>query len=77
MLRGLIATVILSCALAPAASAANEIGKIENSAGGAVILREGKVLPTTPGTILLLNDIVRTEPGGLLRLALNDGSSLL
>ena len=77
MLRGLISSAVLAFALVPAASAANEIGKIENSAGGAVVLREGKVLPTTPGTILQLNDIVRTEPGGLLRLVLNDGSSLL
>lgn len=77
MLRGFIASAILAIALVPAASAANEIGRIENSAGGAVVLRAGKVLPPTAGTILQLNDIVRTEKGGLLRLALNDGSSLL
>lgn len=77
MLRGLVSSAVLAFVLLPAASAANEIGKIENSAGGAVVLREGKVLPTTPGTILQLNDIVRTEPGALLRLVLNDGSSLL
>ena len=75
MLRGptLAGLALLLCVTAGAA----DIGHIENSAGGAVVLREGKVLSTTPGTILQLNDIVRTEPGALLRLKLNDGSALM
>jgi len=75
MLRGFVLAVFLgflSCI-----SAAADVGRIENSAGAAVVLRETKVLPATPGTILQLNDIVRTEPGSLLRLVLSDGSALM
>jgi hypothetical protein len=55
---------------------AAEVGRIEHASGAGFILRDGQSVPITPGTILQLNDIVRTQPGALLRLALNDGSAL-
>lgn len=75
MLRGLtLALLFLSTCVVCAAA---DVGRIENSAGAGVILRDHQVLPITAGTILQLDDIVRTEGGGLIRVTLNDGSALL
>lgn len=70
---------LLSCLVFcfSARAADSNIGTIENSAGSAFVLHEVKALPATAGAILQLNDIVRTETGGLLRLVLADGSALL
>ncbi|GAC1661034.1 MAG: hypothetical protein NVS9B4_12740 [Candidatus Acidiferrum sp.] len=57
-------------------SAASLVGKIANTAGAAVLLHGEKVLPPTAGTPLYLNDIARTEKGGVIRLQLSDGSAL-
>lgn len=55
----------------------NSIGTIANSSGAAVLLHGDKVLPPVAGTLFYMNDILRTENGGLLRLVLQDGSSIL
>jgi hypothetical protein len=74
MLRGCSAAVLIL--LLSGTCLAAEIGRVEHASGAAVILRDGQSVPITPGAVLQLNDIVRTEPGALLRLALNDGSAL-
>src|SRR5215510_2393527 len=53
------------------------IGRIENSAGAAVLLRGEKVLAPIAGTNVEADDILRTEQSGLLRVVLSDGSTLL
>ncbi|HXQ24966.1 MAG TPA: FecR family protein [Candidatus Acidoferrales bacterium] len=78
MVRSLT-VILLSCFFLSVSAQAGEanIGSIENSAGGTLILHEGKTFSATAGAVLQLNDIVVTNPGGLLRLALTDGSALL
>jgi hypothetical protein len=52
------------------------IGVVRNSAGSAIVIRGGNVLPATTGTRLHVGDTLGTGPDGTLGVILRDDSSL-
>jgi hypothetical protein len=75
-LRGL-AFLCVAIVLALTNSFAQEIGHVDNTAAVAYLLRDGATSEAKQGDILRLNDIVRTNDAGRIRLSLKDGSYLI
>lgn len=48
------------------------IGSVRNVTGEAFLVRQGQNIPAQPGLQIMLNDILRTGPGGALGVILRD-----
>lgn len=48
------------------------IGSVRNVTGEAFLVRQGQNIPAKPGLQIMLNDILRTGPGGALGVILRD-----
>lgn len=72
-----LAVFVLASLLTSAAVFAQEIGHIDNTAPVAYLLRDGTASEAKQGDILRLNDILRTNDAGRVRLSLKDGSYLI
>ncbi len=74
MLRGL-ALLCALCVFSPSGFS-QEVGKIEQAMNSGVVIRGGETSEAKPGASLNLNDVIRTNDDGRLRISLKDGVSL-